>query len=237
VDADSKQFEQAWDSSYARRENYVFAPCDEMVRFVSRYLRCRIDLHEIVDLSPGAAGALVADIGCGIGRNLLFGTDMGLSMHGCDLSGSAVAVARKWLSTRLGANADDRVVVADVRNLPWNNAAFAHAVSDSVLDSMPFLHAQEGLREISRIVRPGGYFYCSLISGDESGRDPEFDGEEIVENAHERGTVQSYFNLAKIRLLLDKAFEIRVCELHQVVDPLRGRRSGRWHVTAIRRST
>lgn len=237
MDADSKQFEQAWNSSYARRENYVFAPSDEMVRFVSRHLRRRIDLHEIVDVMPGAAGALVADIGCGIGRNLLFGTDVGLSMHGCDLSESAVAVARKWLSTRLGANADERVVVADVRSLPWNDAAFAHAVSDSVLDSMPFLHAQEGLREIARIMRTGGYFYCSLISGDESGRDPEFDGEELVENHHERGTVQSYFSLSKIRLLLNKEFEIEVCELHQVFDPVRRRRSGRWHVTAIRRST
>jgi ubiquinone/menaquinone biosynthesis C-methylase UbiE len=222
-----------WDSSYGRRENFVFSPSDEVVRFVSRYLRRRVGLDEIVDIYPGAKGARVIDIGCGIGRNMIFGTEMGLEMHGNDLSAKAVEVAKDWLASKIGPEESrKRLVANDIRKLPWPDKYFAHAISDSALDSMPFEIAQEGLGEIARLVRQGGLFYCNFISGDETGRDPNFNGEEIVNTTHENGTIQSYFNSSKIHLLLEPQFEIISCELHQVSDPVSNARSGRWHVVA-----
>jgi ubiquinone/menaquinone biosynthesis C-methylase UbiE len=230
-----EQTRQAWEASYGRRENYVFSPCDALVRFVSRYLRRRVGLDETVDVLPNAAGSRVVDVGCGIGRNLAFGTQMGLQMHGSDLSTEAVAVARQWLGRLVGPVADSRVVQADVRSLPWSDGSFAHAISDSVLDSMSFATAQQGVAQIARLVQPGGYFYCSLISGDESGRARQFAGEVIVDTEHERGTVQSYFNYEKVRRLLEAHFEILSCELYEVKDVLHETHQGRWHVIARRR--
>ena len=66
-----------WDESYLRLENHVFYPCEEIVRFVSRHLRRRVGLDKIIDVLPNAEGSRVIDIGCGIGRNILFGTEMG----------------------------------------------------------------------------------------------------------------------------------------------------------------
>lgn len=225
----------AWDSSYSRRENYVFFPCDEMVRFVARTLRRRVGLDEVIDVLPGAAGSKVIDVGCGIGRNLVFGTEMGLDMYGNDLSEKAVALARDWLGRKIGPAAKEHVIASDIRTLPWPDKFFAHAISDSALDSMPFEIAQSGVAEIARIVQPGGYFYCNLISGDETGREPDFCGEVVVHDTHERDTVQSYFNRVKIRRLLEPMFEILSCQLHQVSDPVAGTRHGRWHVVSRRR--
>ena len=235
MDINQQELTSAWDSSYLRRENYVFSPCDEMVRFVARYLRRRVGLDEVIDMLPGAAGSRVVDVGCGIGRNLVFGTEMGLEMYGNDLSAQAVAIAQEWLGRKIGPIASQRIVASDIRSLPWDKQFFAHAVSDSALDSMPFEIAQEGVTEIARVVQAGGYFYCNLISGDETGRDADFCGEVVVQGKHERDTVQSYFNRVKIRRLLEPMFEILSCHLHQISDPVAGTRHGRWHVVSRRR--
>jgi ubiquinone/menaquinone biosynthesis C-methylase UbiE len=232
---DPQQLTKAWNSSYDRRENFVFWPCDEIVRFVSRHLRRRIGLDEVIDVLPGAKGSRMVDIGCGIGRNLMFGTEMGFEMHGIDLSAAAAAQARTWLSTKIGPAAESRVLAGSVTSLPWEDGYFAHGVSDSVLDSMPFETAQLGIAEIVRVIRPGGYFYCNLISGDETGRDPEFCSEVIVTTVHESDTVQSYFNQSKVFLFLQKYFEIVSCELHKISDPIQQTHSGRWHIISRRR--
>ena len=233
IDIDTKASE--WNDSYVRRENHVFYPGDEVVRFVARHIRRRKGLDEFEDVVPGASGAKVLDVGCGIGRVLVFGTQMGLSMYGSDLSTYAVDVARKWLETAGVADAAERVVAGDVRDLAWADGFFDHAISDSVLDSMPFQVAQAAVSELARVVRPGGFLYCSLISGDETGRDSNFCGEEVVRASHEHNTIQSYFNRTKIRRLIEPLFEILSSSLHQVRTFPGGSHHGRWHVVARRR--
>ncbi len=226
---------EAWDQSYKRRENFVFSPADEVVRFVSRYLRRRKGLDEVVDILPGAKGARVVDVGCGIGRNLVFGSQMGVDMWGADLSERAVSVARESMERLLGTIGRDRVVVADVRNLPWPDAHFDHALSDSALDSMESEIATGGIAEIARLVKSGGYFYCNLISGIGVTDDEEFAGEIVVDTVHERGTIQSYFNETKIRRMMEPQFEIVELTLHLIRDVLRDRQAGRWHLVMRRR--
>lgn len=229
------QIKSAWNSSYARNENYVFQPCDEMVRFVSRYLRRRVGFDEFKDIHPRVNNARVLDVGCGIGRNLIFGSEMGLEMYGIDLSAHAVNKAQEWMTQRVGSIARERIVACDVSDLPWLDNYFSHAWSDSALDSMPFEVAQAGVAEVSRIIQTDGYFYCNLISGNETGRNPDFCGEVVVESDHERDTIQSYFNKVKIVRLLEPLFEIVSLQLHQVHDDKSGRHFGRWHVVSRRR--
>ncbi|MFA6316393.1 MAG: class I SAM-dependent methyltransferase [Elusimicrobiota bacterium] len=222
-----------WDASYKRRENFVFWPGDELVRFVSRRLRRRCGLERFKDIAPGAAGSRVLDIGCGIGRNLAFGTEMGFAMYGMDLSPVAVAASRRWLGRLIGPSAARRrVAVGSVQRIPWPDRFFDHAFCDSVLDSMPFSVARRGALEAARVLRPGGWLYCSLISGDETGRRTGFAGEVTVRGTHERGTVQSYFNRAKIDRLLGGRFELVQCLLCRSEDHLAGTHHGRWHVAA-----
>lgn len=224
----------AWNDSYARRENHVFWPSDEVVRFVARHIRRRTSIDEWIDVAPHAAGSRVLDAGCGIGRNLVFGQSMGLLMHGMDLSQHAIDHARRWLEKVGVTDAASRVMQADIRSLSWPEAYFDHALSESALDSMPYNVAVEGIAQIARVLKPGGYFYCSLISGDETGRAVDFAGEVVVESAHEERTIQSYFNETKIRTFLAPHFEILSLFLVQTQVPATGARHGRWHVVARR---
>lgn len=223
-------YQPAWDASYGRRENHVFVPSDELVRYVSRHIRRRVGLNELVDVEPGSEGAAVLDLGCGIGRHLVYGTEMGLEMHGIDLSAAAVAIAVEWLGRSIGDDARGRVVVGDASTLPWEDAFFAHAVSDSALDSMPFDVAEAAVAELARVVRPGGTVYLNLIASDDgSARD------HVVDTEHEHGTVQTYFDEPRIRRLTGLAFTIEQCHLARLEDRLGGTSHGRWHVVLRRR--
>lgn len=228
------QLVEAWNDSYARRENHVFWPSDEVVRFISRHIRRRVSIREWVDIAPHAAGSRVLDAGCGIGRNLVFGHEMGLQMHGMDLSQHAIDHALRWLEHVGVPGASSRVMQADIRALPWPAAYFDHALSESALDSMPYSVAVEGIAEIARVLKPGGYFYCSLISGDETGHDPDFCGEVMVESKHEARTIQSYFNATKIRTFLEPHFEILSLYLVQTQLQTNSARHGRWHAVGRR---
>jgi ubiquinone/menaquinone biosynthesis C-methylase UbiE len=223
---------EAWNRSYQRKENHLFWPSDEVARFVARYIRRRVGINEFIDLVPGAKGCKVVDVGCGIGRNMIFGAQMGFEMHGIDLSEHAVNMAREWLTTAVSADAAQRCVQGDIRKQPWPNAFFDHAICESALDSMPFEVAQIGVAEIARITKSGGFFYCSLISGDETNRSPDFCGEVVVSDKHESDTIQSYFSYIKVKRLLEPLFEIVRCVLIRESDPVTGRYHGRWHVVS-----
>jgi SAM-dependent methyltransferase len=224
-----------WNDSYERGENHFFKPCDELVRFVSHYLRRRISWSHFVDVLPGAKDSRVLDVGCGIGRNLIFGSEWGFEMYGNDLSAKAVEIACEWLEKKATPDTKDRVIAVDIRNLPWEDKFFDHAFSDRALDSMRFEFAQEALSEIARVVKPGGYFYCSLISGDQSGYDPNFNGEEVVADGHEVGTFRSFFNRTKVGRLVEPLFETLSCRLHRTIDPKEGTHQGIWYVVSRRR--
>jgi SAM-dependent methyltransferase len=197
-----------WNASYQRRENFVFSPNEQVVRFVSKYVRKRVGLNEFKDVLQLGRPVRFLDLGCGIGRHLIFAYEMGLEGYGVDLSPVAVEQARLWVKTRGFGDFEKRIRAASATQLPFDERFFDVAVSHGVLDSMPFAVARAAVQECARVLTPGGIFCCDLISGDDSSHGREFDGEEIVSTEHERDTVQSYFNFGKIQRLVEGVFEI-----------------------------
>jgi ubiquinone/menaquinone biosynthesis C-methylase UbiE len=220
---------------FSRQENYNFYPEVEVVRFFSQYLRRRVELEEVIDVLPDAKGIRVIDIGYGSGHNFMFGYEMGLDMYGIKYSSKDVSAMQKRLGESICLTINERVTANDIRDLPWDNGFFSHAISDRTLDSMPFEIAQAGVSEIARVVAAGGYFYCNLISGDETDRDPNFCGDVVVQKDHNKSMTCSYYNRTKVRRLIEPLFEILSCQLHQVMDPVAGTRNGRWHIVSRRR--
>lgn len=41
-----------WEDSYSKRDNYLFHPHEEVIRFVSKYIRKRVGLSQFVTLCP-----------------------------------------------------------------------------------------------------------------------------------------------------------------------------------------
>lgn len=220
----------AWELSYENRDNFVFYPHEEVVRFVSKYIRKRTGLNQFKEIASCSGPHRVLDLGCGIGRHIMYCHDMGLEAYGVDLSESAIGTLKEWAGTRGAQEIASRVVAGDARKLPWSNDFFQFAVSHGVLDSMTFEIARATTLELARVLTSRGLFYCDLISGDDSRHAREFSGEEIVEGSHETDTVQLYFNLASIQSLFEGLFEIIECNLIRREEVVKGGHISRYHL-------
>jgi SAM-dependent methyltransferase len=218
-----------WETSYQSRQNFVFYPCEELIRFVAKYLRKRVGLEEYQDRHAFGRPPRWLDLGCGIGRHVVYGHEAGMDVHGMDLSASAVAMARQWAARAGVGDVERRIRQGSADTLPWEDGYFDVVISHGVLDSMPFNIAQRAIAEVRRVLRAGGYFYCDLISGDDSAHAREFAGEQTVRIEHERDTIQSYFNFAKIERLIDSRLELLECNLVKKTDVLKGGFIGRYH--------
>jgi SAM-dependent methyltransferase len=229
LNSKSNQYKAEWEDSYRERGNFVFYPHEEVIRFFSKYIRKRTGLDEFQDIE-NISGKKALDLGCGIGRHVIYCYEMGLDAYGIDLSDSAIQVAIDWAS-RIGMNeARGKILQGDVRKLPWADGFFDYAVCHGVLDSMHFEIAGVACVELARTLKTGGLFYCDLISGDNSDHSREFDGEEVIEIQHEQGTIQSYFNLSKIQSMTDGLFEMIECFLIRKEEILRGGYTSRYHL-------
>lgn len=196
--------EQAWNESYARRENFIFQPNEHVVRFLSRYVRRRTGLdrfEEVLlrDAGDAAATLRALDFGCGLGRGTQLLDEFGLDATGVDISAEAIEAARSFARSAGKPQLAERFHVLDSAALPFGDDRFDISVAANVLDSMTFAQARAAVLELERVTTR--LLYIDLISIDSSRQPPGFAGEETVATAHERGTIQSYFDWDKVLAL------------------------------------
>ena len=100
------------------------------------------------------AGKSVVDIGCGIGGALSTAVENGAhSVAGIDLSENMIKVGRERLP-----QADLHIGAAD--QLPWTDNSFDLAISVEAM--YYFQDPVAGLKEICRVVKPGGVFASAI---------------------------------------------------------------------------
>lgn len=218
---------QEWDESFKNKNNYLFYPHEEVIRFVSKYVAKRTGYDEFEQI---ISARKMLDLGCGIGRHVIYGCQNGIDSYGVDLSEEGISYAKKFALKNGIDSIDERFIVSDIRNLPWDDGEFNIVVSHGVLDSMSYEIAQESVRELFRITSNGALFYCDLICSPDS----DIDIEEVVETSHEKGTVQSFFTTSKIKNLFSGTFSI--IEKIKVLryNDLTGISTARWHLVLKR---
>ncbi len=196
-----------WNDAYNRGGNIVFYPNEEVVRFLNRFVRKRrgiSDFEAIYDMEDRAWEDFKSlDLGCGIGRHVRLLEEFGLNPYGIDLSDAAVTYGKKWFGSMDMSDVSDRLQVASVDSIPFDDGFFDVCISESVLDSMPRQVARDGIIEIWRVLRRDGLFFLSLIMDSQ-----RKDGDVIVDFGYEKGTIQSYFTMEGIESLLKDYFEI-----------------------------
>jgi SAM-dependent methyltransferase len=192
-------YRQEWDNSYSNGDNNILYPQAEVIRFLNRYIRKRNSDGSISDVMPrrGSQQLRGLDFACGVGTHCSTFKDFEIDGYGVDISQVAIAIAQKNGALRNIPN--DRYKVLNDRDqvLPFDDQYFDFVVAESCLDSMPYAIAKKYVRELKRVTR--GYIYASFIGWDPSIASDEF----VVETEHEKGTVQTVFDEAKIAELLD----------------------------------
>jgi len=105
---------------------------------------------EVLDYA-GTSGMAVLDVGCGQGMDLIGYARAGAHVTGIDLTPRHAELARSHLDA-LGLHGE--VVVGDAESMPFADASFDRVSSNGVLHHTPDMGA--ALREIQRVLRPGG---------------------------------------------------------------------------------
>jgi SAM-dependent methyltransferase len=95
----------------------------------------------------------VLEVGCGLGSLLADMVALGYRCRAVDASPQMVAAARDTLRRRGLDQRDVRVLQARARALPFADGAF-----DSVVSTFPapYIHDPAAIRELARVLRPGG---------------------------------------------------------------------------------
>lgn len=210
-----QEMQNEWNNSYNRGGNLCFYPQEEIVRFINKYVRKRMPINNfinVMDLSDDEwADFSSLDLGCGIGRHIIFLDEFGLNPYGIDLSDNAINIGKSWVKAIGKDYLEDHFVVGSVTELPFKDDFFNICVSHGVLDSMSRNIAEKGLNEVYRVVKSGGLIYFNLIMDDKRGN-----VDEIVQDGYEEDTIQSYFSVDKIyEFVGDKA---EILYFHITVD-------------------
>jgi SAM-dependent methyltransferase len=134
---------RVWSDLYAAGGGRLELPDENLVRLLRR--------------TAPAAPAAVLDFGCGSGNNLSYLARHGYTCCGADLSADALAFTAERL-TNEGVRAS---LVRVETELPFASASFDLVVSWHVLSYADVGTAHAMLRELRRVLRPGG---CLLIT-------------------------------------------------------------------------
>ena len=110
-------------------------------------------------------GARVLDAGCGRGRNTLYLSQAGFAVHACDLSPVAIQAARQRIQK---TSTSVMFQVADLIHLPFPDSWFEAGICAHVLPYQLRADIVHSVRELRRILKPGGWLYLDLLDCDDA---------------------------------------------------------------------
>jgi len=131
---------------------------DEPLSRSSYFFLMRLAL--VMDALPPAQGGTVLDVGCGPGPYALYCVAKGYRYHGVDISDKMIDEARQ----RFGVLKDAEFSVSDARRLPFPSDSIDVVLCLGVLEYVPPELEADYLREIARVLKPGGRVIFSFLN-------------------------------------------------------------------------
>jgi SAM-dependent methyltransferase len=143
----------------------------------------------------------VIEMGCGAGNYVIYFSKLGFDATGVDISGNAVAIARK---SAADAGSTCRFIVADVLgDLPEIVGAFDFAYDWELLHHIYPEDREKYVRNVDRLLVPGGRYLSVCFSE----ADPQFGGVGKYRKTG-LGTVLYFSSEAELASLFRKRFRI-----------------------------
>jgi SAM-dependent methyltransferase len=127
----------------------------------------QIDIYLFDQLLRGniLPGMRLVDAGCGSGRNLVYLLRQGYEVFGVDANPAAVAQVREMAAFISPTVQSGNFQVAAVESMPFPDAFADVVVCNSVLHfARDETHFDAMVRELWRVLRPGGMLFCRLGS-------------------------------------------------------------------------
>lgn len=127
----------------------------------------RIDIYVFDQLMRGrlTSDMCILDAGCGGGRNAHYLLRNGCSVHGVDANAEAIQHIRSLAEALAPGTPLDRFVVADLDDLPHGDGTFDAVLCSAVLHfASDEDHFERMMREMWRVLLPGGVFFARLAS-------------------------------------------------------------------------
>ncbi len=141
----------------------------------------------------------VLDAGCGRGRNLVYLLGRHMNVSGTDASADAIAATRALAATLAPALDADHFRTEPVERMTFPDASFDVVLSSAVMHfARDEAHWHAMLREMWRVLAPGGLFFARLATtiGHESRVKPLGNRRFVMPDGDERFLVDEAFVLA-----------------------------------------
>ena len=106
------------------------------------------------------------DIGAGEGRNSLYLASLGFNVYAIELSEVG---AKKILQRAKDYGVEVAVLNTDIVTASKNLSDIGFAVALTSLEHMDYDYLLEAVKEIKRILKPGGYIYAMVFTEDDPG--------------------------------------------------------------------
>jgi len=126
-----------------------------------------IDIYLFDQLLRGriAPGNRILDVGCGLGRNLVYLLREGYEVYGVDSDRPAIDAVRRLAAKLAPALSADNFRLEPIEEMSLPNGFADFVISSAVLHfARDDDHFQAMLRETWRVLRPGGLLFCRLAS-------------------------------------------------------------------------
>ena len=126
-----------------------------------------IDIYLFDQLLKGRLfpGMRLLDAGCGAGRNLNYFLKSGFEVSGVDQSPEAIAQVRALAASLAPNLAADNFRIKPVESMSFADSHFDVVVSSAVLHfARDEEHWRKMVREMWRVLKPGGIFFARLAS-------------------------------------------------------------------------
>lgn len=112
--------------------------------------------------------SLIFEVGCGWGRIIFECLKRNFEVVGIEINKNEVDALNKKLS-QLKLDTKAKVYNENIKSTSFNNETFSAAIMQGILSALPKNIRNAGLREIYRILKPGGYIHVAefeLIADD-----------------------------------------------------------------------